>query len=78
MTHPALPPPILQDDWGATVDPGSRLFDITDGWGWRAIQAGLHRRQGGTWEVEDVMFDPVDQRFIGLPNGLMLQFNLDW
>lgn len=54
------------------------MRDIYDGWGWRAIQAGLRRRQGGRWGIEDVDYRELDQRFVSLPCGLVWQMNIDW
>ena len=49
-----------------------------DGWGWRTILAGLERRRTGKWDVEDVDVRNLHQQFVALPNGLVLQMNLDW
>lgn len=70
--------PIPIEDWPGSLDAEFRMYDITDGWGWNAIRAGLHRRKGGRWGVQDVDVDELNQRFVTLPNGLVLIFNLDW
>ncbi|TDL13640.1 hypothetical protein BD410DRAFT_872916 [Rickenella mellea] len=62
----------------AFPDPSKPMIDIYDGWGWRAIQAGLERRRGGPWTMEDVDVSELDQRFVSLPCGLVWQMNLDW
>jgi hypothetical protein len=54
------------------------MTDIYDGWGWRAIQAGLERRRGGPWTVQDIWVTELDQRFVSLPCGLVWQMNIDW
>ncbi|KAJ7603249.1 hypothetical protein DFH06DRAFT_1114701 [Mycena polygramma] len=59
-------------------DPDKPMLDISDGWGWRAIQAGLERRRNGSWEVRDVDVLELKQQFVALPNGLVLQINVDW
>ncbi|EIW56103.1 uncharacterized protein TRAVEDRAFT_39125 [Trametes versicolor FP-101664 SS1] len=71
-------PPADSDDWGGWNDPSYRMFDMMDGWGWRSIRAGLERRRSGEWGVEDVDVDEMDQCFVALPNGLILQINIDW
>ena len=63
---------------GPVIKTQPSVCDMMDGWGWHAIQAGLQRRRGGRWEVEDVDVNELNQRFVSLPNGLILQFNLDW
>ncbi|KAJ7051311.1 hypothetical protein C8F01DRAFT_1222141 [Mycena amicta] len=59
-------------------DPDKPMQDITDGWGWRAIQGGLERRRNGKWEVKDVDVKNLNQRFVAFPNGLVAQINVDW
>jgi hypothetical protein len=54
------------------------MTDITDGWGWRAIQAGLEQRRNGFWEVRDVDVLELKQQFVALPNGIVIQINIDW
>ncbi|KAF7343039.1 hypothetical protein MVEN_01734200 [Mycena venus] len=54
------------------------MTDITDGWGWRAIQAGLERRRNGVREIRDINVLNRKQRFVALPNGLIIQINIDW
>lgn len=71
-------PPLTQDDWAGSNDPSYRLFDMFDGWRWRAIHAGLERRKGGRWGIEDAEVLEFAQRFVALPNGLVLMFNIDW
>ncbi|KAI0691885.1 hypothetical protein C8T65DRAFT_538235, partial [Cerioporus squamosus] len=70
--------PIPQEDWPGSHDPNFRMQDMFDGWGWNAVMAGLQRRRGGRWEVEDVDVDDLQQRFVALPMGLILMFNIDW
>ncbi|TFY50862.1 hypothetical protein EVJ58_g10857 [Rhodofomes roseus] len=72
-----LPPSNLREK-DAFPDPVVRMNDIYDGWGWRAAQAGLERRRGGKWTVQDVDVHELDQRFVSLPCGLMFAFNIDW
>lgn len=76
--QPGEKAPVTIDDWPGSLDAEFRMYDITDGWGWNAIRAGLHRRKGGRWGIEDVDVDEVNQRYVTLPNGLVLIFNLDW
>ncbi|CDO73032.1 hypothetical protein BN946_scf185007.g86 [Trametes cinnabarina] len=71
-------PPLEQDDWPGWTDPSYRMFDIMDGWRWRTIAAGLQRRRGGCWGINDIDVDGLNQQFVALPNGLVLQINLDW
>lgn len=71
-------PPISMDEWAGLLDDNFRMYDMTDGWGWNAIRAGLQRRKGGQWGVHDVDVNELNQRFVALPNGLVLIFNLDW
>ncbi|TFK57760.1 hypothetical protein BDN72DRAFT_751677, partial [Pluteus cervinus] len=54
------------------------MNDIYDGWGWRAIQAGLKRRWDGDWKLEDVDVKELEQQFVALPCGLVWQMNIDW
>ncbi|OBZ73172.1 hypothetical protein A0H81_06975 [Grifola frondosa] len=71
-------PPAEREDWPGWANPQFRMYDMTDGWGWRAIQAGLQRRRGGKWGIEDVDVHELHQRFVALPIGLVLMFNIDW
>ena len=75
---PGPVPPAEHDDWKGWEDPNYHMFDMMDGWGWRCIAAGLERRRGGEWGVEDIDVQDVQQRFVALPNGLVLQINIDW
>ena len=76
--EPGESPPMSFEEWAGSLDDKFRMYDITDAWGWRAVMAGLKRRRGGRYEVEDVDVNERDQRFVSLPNGLLLQINLDW
>lgn len=73
-------PPETFEDWPGFANGSHRLSDITDGWAWRAIAAGLERRRSPTskWGFEDVDVSNVNQRFVNLPNGLVLMMNIDW
>ena len=42
------------------------------------IQAGLERRRGGKWTIQDVDVHELHQRFVSLPLGLVWQMNIDW
>ncbi|KAJ7348718.1 hypothetical protein DFH08DRAFT_698508, partial [Mycena albidolilacea] len=64
--------------YAAFPDPNKPMTDITDGWGWRAIQAGLERRRNGVWEVRDVDVLELKQQFVALPNGIVIQIHIDW
>ncbi|KAJ7062155.1 hypothetical protein C8F01DRAFT_125662, partial [Mycena amicta] len=75
---PGHRPPSDLTGYEAFADPDVPLHDITDGWGWRTIQAGLERRRNGQWEVKDVDVHNLKMQFVSLPNGLVLQLNLDW
>jgi len=54
------------------------MQDVYDGWGWRAIQAGLECQRGGTWTIHDVDVHALHQWFVSLPLGLVWQMNIDW
>ncbi|KAL7279548.1 hypothetical protein ACG7TL_005946 [Trametes sanguinea] len=71
-------PHVPQEDWPGSESETYRMFDMFDGWGWRAVQAGLERRRGGKWGVEDISSLEILQRFVALPMGLILMFNIDW
>ena len=75
---PGRKPPVSQADWPGNHDSDYRMYDMHDGWGWNAVMAGLQRRRGGRWEVEDVDVHGIQQRFVALPMGLILIFNIDW
>lgn len=75
---PMAVPPIPGRGFDSFPDPDKPLTDLYDGWGWRAIQAGLQRRRGGPWEVEDADVFELHQRFVSLPCGLVWQMNIDW
>jgi hypothetical protein len=70
--------PSTRTGYDAFDDLDKPMVDITDGWGWRAIQAGLERRRNGIWEIRDVDVHELRQQFVALPNGLVLQINVDW
>lgn len=76
--EPGHKPPVAQEDWPGSLDEDYRMFDMHDAWGWNAIRAGLKRRRGGPWEVEDVDIHEVNQRFVALACGLVIIFNIDW
>ncbi|KAH9839027.1 uncharacterized protein C8Q71DRAFT_893893 [Rhodofomes roseus] len=76
--EPGPVPPMGSSGLDAFPDPSVRMTDVYDGWGWRAIQAGLARRRGGKWGVQDVDVHELNQRFVSLPCGLVLMFNIDW
>ncbi|KAJ3016517.1 hypothetical protein NUW54_g789 [Trametes sanguinea] len=71
-------PPRPCEDWEGWENPRFCMFDIMDGWRWHAITAGLEWRRGGSWGVEDVDAHHIGQHFVALPDGLVLQINLDW
>jgi hypothetical protein len=64
--------------YDAFPDLDKPMTNITDGWGWRAVQAGLQRRRNGKWEIQDVDVHEINQQFVAMPNGLILQMNIDW
>ncbi|KAJ7434622.1 hypothetical protein FB451DRAFT_1063278 [Mycena latifolia] len=64
--------------YAAFEDLDKPMTDISDGWGWRAVQAGLQRRRNGRWEIRDVDVLELKQQFVALPNGLIGQINIDW
>ena len=70
--------PFTTQGYDAFLDPSIPMTDIYDGWGWRTIQAGLDRRRGGKWTVQDVDVHELHQRFVSLPLGLVWQMNIDW
>lgn len=71
-------PPTTATGINAFTDASRRMNDIHDGYGWRMIQAGLKRQNGGKWEMEDVDVKNLNQRFVSLPCGLVWQINIDW
>ncbi|KAF8205907.1 hypothetical protein K438DRAFT_1963684 [Mycena galopus ATCC 62051] len=75
---PGIREPITLKGYAAFTDLDKPMSDITHGWGWRAVQAGLERRRNGKWEIRDVDVHEVRQEFVALPNGLILQINIDW
>lgn len=75
---PGRVPPSTASGYTAFEDPSQPMKDIHDGWGWRAIQAGLERRSGGPWTIQDVDVNNLHQRFVSLPLGLVWQMNIDW
>ncbi|KAI0037613.1 hypothetical protein FA95DRAFT_1457055, partial [Auriscalpium vulgare] len=76
---PAQPIPPPANGFDAFPDPFKRMYDVYDGWGWRALMAGLERRRGGEWGMFDTTIRPgLRQRFVALPCGLVLMMNIDW
>ncbi|KAJ7302242.1 hypothetical protein DFH08DRAFT_978112 [Mycena albidolilacea] len=51
---PGVREPVTLKGYAAFSDLDKPMTDITDGWGWRAVQAGLQRRRNGKWEIKDV------------------------
>ncbi|KAL1724248.1 hypothetical protein EV715DRAFT_268831 [Schizophyllum commune] len=70
--------PSTSEGYDAFADADKPMSDVSDGWAWRTVMAGLQRRRNGTWEVHDVDVHQLNQRFVSLPNGLLLQINIDW
>jgi hypothetical protein len=66
------------EDWKCTWPEDTPMQDIYDGWGWRAVEAGLKSRKGGKWGMEDVKVTNLGRRFVSLPCGLLFAFNIDW
>ncbi|TFK59319.1 hypothetical protein BDN72DRAFT_780904, partial [Pluteus cervinus] len=64
--------------YDAFDDLNQPMNDVYDGWGWRAIQAGLERHWDGEWKLEDVDYRELNQQFVALPCGLVWQMNIDW
>ncbi|KAF7314745.1 hypothetical protein MKEN_00948500 [Mycena kentingensis (nom. inval.)] len=64
--------------YDAFDDANAPLENIWDGWGWRAIQAGLERRRNRDGAIRDVDVHELDQQFVALENGLVVQINIDW
>ncbi|KAL1713956.1 hypothetical protein EV715DRAFT_210517 [Schizophyllum commune] len=75
---PGRTSPSLAKGYDSFEDPTKPMYDVTDGWRWRAVMAGLQRQRDGVWNVDDVDVRGLNQRFVSLPNGLMLQINIDW
>jgi len=75
---PGVVPPISFDEWKRNWPEDEPMCNIHDGWAWRALEAGLERRRGGRWKMEDVSVTEVSQRFVALPCGLVIAFNVDW
>jgi len=69
--EPMAVPPLPGHSYESFPDPDAPLTDIYDGWGWCAIQAGLQRRRGGPWGIEDVDVLELHQHFVSLPCGLV-------
>jgi hypothetical protein len=78
LDEPRPAKPFIIQGYDAFIDPSISMTDVYDGWGWRAIQAGLERRRGGKWTIEDVDVHELHQRFVSLPLGLVFQMNIDW
>jgi hypothetical protein len=76
--EPGQVAPLMVKGHDTFSDPSKPMRDVYDGWGWRAIQAGLERRRGGTWTIRDVDIHNLHQRFVSLPLGLVWQINIDW
>ncbi|KAI5827021.1 hypothetical protein K523DRAFT_310242 [Schizophyllum commune Tattone D] len=76
--EPGVVPPTAAQGYDAFPDPDKPMTDVSDGWAWRAVMAGLQRRRSGAWEVRDIDALELNQRFVSLPNGLLLQINIDW
>lgn len=77
--HDQMSQPIHSDEWMRNLDPDEPLADISEGWGWRSIQARLVRHynpQTGDVGDESQLDPPV--RFVNLPFGLSLSLNTDW
>ncbi|KAJ7654607.1 hypothetical protein DFH06DRAFT_1092852 [Mycena polygramma] len=70
--------PTTSTGYEAFSNPDKPMKDISDGWGWRAVQAGLQRRRNGSWDVRDIDVQELNQQFVAMPNGLMVQINIDW
>ncbi|KAF9464321.1 hypothetical protein BDZ94DRAFT_1308102 [Collybia nuda] len=75
---PGMRPPTTRKGFDAYDNLDKLLHDITDAWGWRMIQAGLECCRNGCWEVSDISVLEKAQQFVALPNGLVLQMNIDW
>jgi len=75
--EPGVRPPTTGQQFDAYPHPDLLLHDITDAWGWQAIQAGLECHCNGSWEVHDVDVHELVQQLVAFPNGLMLQMNID-
>ncbi|KAJ7269466.1 hypothetical protein C8J57DRAFT_1066232, partial [Mycena rebaudengoi] len=78
LDQPGQCKPSAQTGYDAFDDLDKPMTNITDGWGWRAMQAGLEHCRNGKWEVHDVDVHELEQQFITLPNGLIIQINIDW
>ncbi|KAF8585669.1 hypothetical protein K439DRAFT_1615801 [Ramaria rubella] len=76
--EPGPAPPLRFEGYEAFTTAHNRINDVYDGWGWRALQAGLKHRRGGKWGVKDIDVHNIDQRFVSLPCGLVGQINIDW
>lgn len=77
--EPRRAAPADKNDWQGWNDPGYRMYDMMDGWRWRTVAAGLHRRRcGDEGDIEDADVEELSQQFVALPNGLFLQLNIDW
>jgi hypothetical protein len=78
LDEPGPAKPFVTQGYDAFIDLSISMTDVYDGWGWRAIQAGLERRRGGKWTIEDIDVHELHQRFVSLPLGLVFQMNIDW
>ncbi|TFK61693.1 hypothetical protein BDN72DRAFT_777946, partial [Pluteus cervinus] len=76
--HPGQRAPEKTKGYAAFDDLDQPMNDVYDGWGWRAIQAGLQRHWDGNWKLEDVDYRELNQQFVALPCGLVWQMNIDW
>lgn len=62
----------------AFADLNRPMRDVMDGWGWRAMSAGVVRQPSEEWEWGIVDVDEHDQRFVNMHLGLVFMLNVDW
>jgi len=76
--EPGEVPPSTYEDWKLDWPEDKPMEDIYDGWGGRAVEAGLKRQKGGNWGIEDTKTHNISQCFVSLKCGLLVALNIDW
>lgn len=76
--EPGLAEPVGEAEHRKHHPSSEQMCDITDGWGWREIEAGLERHTLPSGQVKDISSLSWNQRFVSLPCGLVFILNLDW
>ncbi|KAF8675480.1 hypothetical protein RHS04_06703 [Rhizoctonia solani] len=71
--------PILSHKWMEGLDENLPIGDISKGWGWREMEAGLEQLYNPTTgNVIDHQTIELPICFVSLPYGILLLLNTDW